>query len=206
VFALAIIAETSREPADFVGRAMQKGMHRMEELNYWSKLFRTTKARYLVYGTVLVQRHAAEDIRAPFTVRLQKGPDSGPAESEWALNWNSAASQPGAAELVLNSCPKLSPYLHLAVLHRVQDGGLVPEQFLMRVRHPFESECKCPAWVAQMLSHCTGERTGLELLGTLKEHQIVQQDTEPAEFAEVRRALIASGFMSVPAHPIPQRA
>jgi len=206
MFDVAIIAETSREPADFVGRAMQKGMHRMEELNYWSKLFRTTKARYLVYGTVLVQRHAAEDIRAPFTVRLQKGPDSGPAESEWALNWNSAASQPGAAELVLNSCPKLSPHLHLAVLHRVHDGGLVPEQFLMRVRHPFESECKCPAWVAEMLGHCTGERTGVQLLEFLKKHEVVQGDTEHAEFAEVLRTLVGSGFLEVPAYPFPPRA
>jgi SAM-dependent methyltransferase len=205
MFDIAIIAETSREPADFIGRAMQKGMHGMQELSYWSRLYRSTKVRYLVYGTVLVQRHSDGEGRKPFTVRLQKGPDSGPRESEWALNWNSAASQAGAADLVLNSGPKLSPHLYLAVLHSVKDGGLVPEEFLMRVRHPFESECKCPVWVARMLSHCTGERTGAELLEFLKQNEIIQQDAEPGEFAEILRALITSGFMDVPAYPIPPR-
>ena len=31
-FDLALITETAREPADFIGRAMQKGTHRREEL------------------------------------------------------------------------------------------------------------------------------------------------------------------------------
>jgi len=200
-FDLALIAETAREPADFVGRAMQKGTHRPEELQYWSSLFRTLKVRYLVYGCVLIQRHSAE--RTPFTIRLQKGPDSGPAEAEWALDWNTAASQPGADGRLLEARPRRSPHLYLAVLHRMNDGVLVPHEFLLRVKHPFEGECKCPAWVTALIEKCDGILSGHQLLELLKQLELIHPDTESSEFAEILRTLISSGFLEVDSHRIP---
>ena len=123
---------------------MQKGTHRPEELQYWSSVFRSVKATFLLYGCILIQRHAEE--RAAFSVRLQKGPHSGPAETDWALAWNTVA--PGGTHLRIDSrvpAPVRSPHLYLAVLHGMQDGALVPQEYLLRVKHPFEVECKCPA-------------------------------------------------------------
>jgi SAM-dependent methyltransferase len=201
-FDVLLILETAREPADFIGRAMQKGTHRLEELSYWSRLFRELNVRYLVYGCVLIQRRAEE--RAPFTARLQKGPDSGPAEAEWALAWNTAAAQPGARNMMLDSHPRLSPYLHLAVLHAMQNGGLVPKEFMLRARHPFESECKCPAWVAALIGKCDGTGSGRELLEELKQTEVIQRDTDAGEFAEILKMLTSSGFLDIEGHEIPR--
>jgi SAM-dependent methyltransferase len=200
-FDIALIAETAREPFDFIGRAMQKGTHRVDELEYWNNVFRAVKVKFLVYGCILVQRHATE--RESFTVRLQKGSDSGPAETDWALRWHTEAASPGWQERILQSPIGLSPELNLAVLHKVGEGSLTPVEYLLRVRHPFESECKCPAWVAGLLAECDGRRTAIDVLNSLKEKRVVDSDTEPAEFAEVLRVLVGSGFLELPSHRFP---
>ena len=52
--------------------------------------------------------------------------DSAEAVANWALNWNTEATGPHAGELLLDSPLSRSPYLHLAVLHRMREG-VTPE-------------------------------------------------------------------------------
>ena len=184
-FDIALIMETAREPFDFVGRAMQKGTHRPEELHYWANVFRAVQVKWLVYGGIWIQKHAEE--REPFTVRLMKGPDSGPAETNWALKWHTAAAKPGALDLIMNSAPARSPHLYLAVLHKMQNGVLVPHEYLLRVKHPSEAECKCPGWVAAMLEVCDGRKSGAEILNLLKQQGVIDAETESRELAEIFR-------------------
>jgi hypothetical protein len=180
---------------------MQKGTHRPEELQYWSSVFRSVKATFLLYGCILIQRHA--EPRAAFSVRLQKGPHSGPAETNWALEWNTAAASRSATDFILASAPMRSRHLHLAVLHGMQDGELVPQEYLLRVNHPFEAECKCPGWVAAMLEQCNGRNTVSEIMNFLKERGAIHAETEGGEFAAILRTLISSGFLEVADHLIP---
>jgi len=191
-FDIAMIAETAREPFDFIGRAMQKGTHYPEELQYWSSVYRSLQVKYLVYGCIVVQRHAAP--REAFTVRVQKGARSGAAETVWALDWNTAAAgvEP---EVLLGSRLRLSPELNLAVLHKMRGGSLAPAEFLLRVQYPFESECKCPNWCAALVLSCDGSRTAGEILEGLKRDGVVDQGTDAAEFAQVIRVLLGSGFL-----------
>jgi len=197
-FDVAIVADTAREPFDFIGRAMQKGTHYPQELQYWSTLFRTLRVKYLVYGCIVVQRHDTR--REPFTLRLQKGRTSTPAETEWALAWNTAAASLGA-EALLASRLGVSPELNLAVLHKVREGSLVPEEFMLRVNYPFDAECKCPRWCAGLVAACDGSRTAGETLETLKANGVVDSQTEASEFADVIRVLLGSGFLESDALP-----
>lgn len=202
-FDVAIIAETAREPFDFIGRAMQKGTHRPEELHYWSALYRSLKVKYLVYGCIVVQRHAAKS--DPFTLRLQKGPRSRPAEAEWALEWNTLAATADASS-ILNAKLRLSPDLNMAVLHKMRGSSLAPADFMLRVQYPFESECKCPEWCAAVILLCDGNRTGGGILEELKQNGAIDPLTDHSEFAEVIRLLLRSGFLECDAFPAPPRS
>jgi len=197
-FDVAIVADTAREPFDFIGRAMQKGTHYPQELQYWSTLFRRLSVKYLVYGCIVVQRH--ETKREPFTLRLQKGRSSTPVETEWALRWNTAAGVVGTEQL-LASRLRVSPELNLAVLHRVREGSLVPEEFLLRVNYPFDAECRCPRWCAGLVAACDGSRTAAETLDVLKTNGVVASGTDATEFADVIRVLLGSGFLESEALP-----
>ena len=198
-FDLALITETAREPADFIGRAMQKGTHRREELEYWSTVFRELKVKFLVYGCILIQRK--QEDRAPFTVRVQKGPHSGLMETEWLLNLHTAAWKAGAR--LLDSRPSKSDHLHLAVLHSVRDGELVPEEFMFRVTHPFEGECKCAAWIAALVGRCDGETSGWSLFEDLKQAGTIHPESSADEFALVLRALVSAGYLEIEPFGVP---
>lgn len=201
-FDVALVAETAREPFDFIGRAMQKGTHHLDEIQYWTTVYRALGVKYLVYGCILVQRHASP--RPSFTTRLQKGPQSGAAEMDWALRWQTDAVSPGWAERILQSPVGLSPELSLAVLHQVSGRSLSPVEYLLRVRHPFEAECKCPGWITGLLLECDGRRTVVEVLNTLKAKGVVDPNTENEEFAQVVRVLVGSGFLKLPAYGLPR--
>jgi hypothetical protein len=201
-FDVAVIAETARQPSDFLGRAMQKGQHRPEELAFWAKTYRELEVTHLVYGCIFIQRHEAP--RDTFTVRLQKGPRSGTAEAEWAIRWHTAAARPEWVETILRSPLALSPELTVAVLHNVAAGRLAPIEHLLRVNYPFEAECRCPAWVARLLMECDG-RSSSEILHSLKANGVVEPDTPEPDFAEVLRVLLASGFLETPEFPIPRQ-
>lgn len=201
-FDVAIIAETAREPFDFIGRAMQRGTHYPEELQYWSAAFQAARVKYLVYGSIVVQRHAAA--REPFTIRFQKGPHSSPAETEWALRWHADAYS-APYDAILNSRLRLSPELHMAVLHKVRDGSLEPEDFLLRVKYPFDSECKIPRWCAALVLACDGRKTGAEILDNLKREGVVDPETEPIEFTAVVKVLLGSAFLLCDALPVCSR-
>jgi SAM-dependent methyltransferase len=198
-FDVAIIAETAREPFDFIGRAMQRGTHYPEELRYWSASFQAMRVKYLVYGSIIVQRH--ETARDPFTIRFQKGPRSGPAETDWALRWYAEAYSASYLS-ILNSRLRLSPELTMAVLHKLSDGSLAPEEFLLRVKYPFDAECKIPRWCAALVLACDGVKTGAEILDTLQQNGAVEAKTDPAEFTEAIKVLLSSGFLISDALPV----
>jgi len=106
-------------------------------------------------------------------------------------------------DLIMNSAPARSSHLYLAVLHKIQDGVLVPHEYLLRVKHPFEVECKCPGWVAAMLELCDGRKSGAEILNLLKQQGVIEAETESSELAEIFRTLISSGFLEIKSHSIP---
>ena len=202
-FDVALFLDSSLHPYDFIGKAMQKGTHRSDELQYWASVFRNTKTALLLYGGIVIQRHKAGEQREAFTSRLIKGPRAGLKETAWALEWLTAARQPGALDLILQSKPACSEHLHLGVMHKAQERKLVPREFLLRVKLPFEVECKCPGWVAEMLGLCDGERTGQEIMELLIDQGTIEPDTLESEFAAVLRTLISSAFLELESYPIP---
>jgi hypothetical protein len=105
--------------------------------------------------------------------------------------------------MILNSRLACSEHLNLAVLHKAQARVLVPMEFMLRARWPFEVECKCPGWVAEMTGLCNGERTGEQVMNLLMERGTIDPDTPSSEFAEVLRTLISSGFLELESRPIP---
>ena len=95
-----VIAETARPPADFVGRAMQKGTHRVEELLYWNRLFRELKVRYLELRHEWALDHPALGHSRTDKVHMRlELPATAGAPADWALTWSASAAgaAPGGA-------------------------------------------------------------------------------------------------------------
>jgi hypothetical protein len=84
----------------------------------------------------------------------------------------------------------------------VCDESLAPEEFLLRVKYPFDAECKIPRWCAALVLACDGVKTGAEILDTLQQNGAVEAKTDPAEFTEAIKVLLSSGFLISDALPV----
>ena len=203
-FDVAVVAETARTPADFIGRSMQRGAHSLADLKYWSTIYRERKVEFLVYGCILIQRR--KESRRTFTVRVQKGRASGPAETEWLLGWQTRASGANALQAMLDAKPRKSAHLHLAVLHRMNEGQLTPDEFMFRVSHPFESESRCQGWVVATVERCDGSTPVRSIFEELKNVGAIESESGEREFIEVVQALVGAGYLEVDEYPIPAPA
>jgi precorrin-6B methylase 2 len=172
-----------------------------EENAHWDRVFEKFKVRYLFYGAIVIERHAAA--RSHFTLRTQTGPRTGWREIEWLRNWLIAASNPGIEDLLMASRPSLAPDLELDTVQRAREGGLVLEECTLRVPYPFEAECRCHPWIARMVSGCDGQATGLEHLETCRRSHLLRPGAGSADFAHTLAGMITGGFLRIPEFPLP---
>jgi hypothetical protein len=102
----------------------------------------------------------------------------------------------------MESRPSLSPYAEMSVIHRVRDGGMVPEVFSLRCTRPFHAERRLPPWLAQIVSSCDGSTTWQELLETAGEAGLAPRGTA-SEFLTVLDPLVSQGLLWIAERPLP---
>lgn len=174
----------------------------MERVERWKTLFRAHNVTTLVYANLVIQRK--QKTRKVFTVRRERGPLSGRAETEWLLAWETAATEHGGEQLLASSHPKASRHLTLRVSHRIRDGELFPANFMLLTDYPFRVDCEVQPWVAFLLARCDGTATTLQIFDDCKQNTLIHPDSSFAEFASLLRTLVAGGFLEVEAFRLPE--
>ena len=71
-----------------------------------------------------------------------------------------ACASGDAARIVLASRPKMSERLEVRIVQKVRQGRLAVDECTLATAYPFETECVCQPWIAQVVAGCTGEATG----------------------------------------------
>ena len=175
-----------------------------EERQHWARIYEACRVKYLFHGSIVVERHAAP--RPPFTVRTLKGPQSGWRETEWLRRWMAAASGGDVERLVLASRPALSSRVELRVTHRVRNERLVPEECTLLTTYPFDTECVCQPWIAQVVSGCDGRVTGWDHFANCLRQKVLRPECAPADFARVLCGMVSGGFLELPEFPLPLAA
>jgi hypothetical protein len=139
-----------------------------------------------------------------FTARRQVGAGVGLPETEWLLQWETAAAQAPAVQGLIEARPIACPRIRLGLGHVMQAGTWVPDECSLATSVPFAVEAKCPPWAAALITRCDGRRTTREHLQFLKENGAVPADAPESEFVKFVRALIAGGFLEVPEFGLPK--
>jgi SAM-dependent methyltransferase len=201
-FDVALIVRKTLDPENFALRANPLEVRGADEVKSWRSLFRRLELESLVYGLVIIRRRTSA-LRT-YTVRRQANSDTGRADWEWLLAWESAATGPDLTRLILESRLHASRRTELEVLHGLQEGGWAPRSFELRTDRPFRMACQAQAWMANLIALCDGESTGQQLLQVLEENGALAPNSDKAEFAEAVAALASGGFVEVDGFRPPQ--
>jgi SAM-dependent methyltransferase len=166
-----------------------------EQVDEWKKLFRQHHVESFFYGAVVIQRKSMAG--TALTVRRRKGDRFGTAEIEWLRAWETDAANPAIIGQILDSRPLAAKGLELRVTHRVQDLEFAPREFRLETNYPFTVECRIQPWAAYVIPRCDGTTTARDLLGWLKENELVPGGASEEEFASFLRILISGGFLEL---------
>lgn len=165
----------------------------VEDIAGWRELFKQWGVEALAYGYVVIQRCAAP--RSVFTVRRNAGPETGPAELAWLVDWATAALD---IEKLLESKPRARPGVTLQVEHRFEDGAWQPESFRLGSAYPFNAVMQAEPWTANLLTLADGTKTVSQLL-----EQLLGDSVPPEEFARAVGTMISAGLLELDEHKIP---
>jgi methylase of polypeptide subunit release factors len=197
---VAIVVDEIIQPLTYATEIIGANKGHLRELEQWRDLFQRHQVERLVYGALVVRRHAQAG-QAPFTVRRMRSPQTTRACVDWMLAWEAAAAQPDRDQMLLASRPMASPRAELVVRHQSRDGELRPLDYTFRTQHPFDASVKCPSWAAYLFSRCDGRRTGADLFAEVRPNLPAEGGKE--EFMKGLSTLISNGFVEIEPFRIP---
>ena len=94
---------------------------------------------------------------APVRVRLTLAGRA--ADFERLLAWRQRRRQPGFSNWLAQSRPQLPAGLILTARHVVQDGDLVPAEFVFSIEAGFSAALRPDAWVVPLAARLNGKQT-----------------------------------------------
>lgn len=164
-----------------------------EEARRWEKLFEENGVTQLL-NAVLVLEHIA-DKRPAFTLRRTMPSGTPAAALEWALRWEVEVHSKKTLEDLVREKPVALSGADVTARHKFKDGGLVPEEFRMSVKRPFEVDWRVQPWMPLLLPECDGKKTVSEIFELAKKNDWILPATPLPEFCGVIATLISGGFM-----------
>ncbi|MSU57589.1 MAG: hypothetical protein EXS35_05320 [Pedosphaera sp.] len=151
--------------------------------------------RQFVYGALVIRRDVGAISPKPYRIGLT--PNGRAADFERLFAWRRQQRQPGFAEWLHDCRPHFAPRLQLTARHVVQDGELVPAEFVFSIEAGLEAALRPDAWVVPLVARFNGARSVREVF-----HAAQKADELPAgfrleDFAGLVNGMIGRGFLEV---------
>ena len=203
-FDIVMVSHSLRSPFEFVARAIAKGKVPMPDLKFWTDTWVRRKVEFLFYGSILIRRHARGT--QGFSSRVLSALGYGPPHQAWLLDWETDCEDPAFRAALMNWHAVLAPDIEMKVLHKLQDGQLVPSAFAFQCGTPFESEIRCSDWMVPLLMECNGDGTWRDHFDRARNSGLIHPDTPEDEFVGILRALAGQGILRLRERPMPPDA
>jgi hypothetical protein len=193
-FDLLLVVRRQLAPASFAAEvALKNGV--AQDFETWKKLFASWQVEKMLDVCITIERHAEQ--RTALTVRRSVGAEAGAAEADWLLAWERMAAKGQIRGALLQSRPIMSPHLHVAIVHRIEQGKLQVVDCKGAVQYPYNVEAELDNWMPALLAACNGRVTGMELFEHMRQNGSIPADAPPEKFGALLAALVARGLIYV---------
>jgi SAM-dependent methyltransferase len=197
-FDIALVVRKTLSPHDYTADAVVSHKGSVEDIEGWRELFAQWSVRSLVYGIAVIQRR--DSARPVFTIRREAGPNTGPAECAWLIEWATAASD---TNMILEAKPRGGKHASLRVDHQLANGSWQPQSYRLESQYPFSVNMRAEPWSANLLTIADGSKTTAELLAHLISTGALPEQAQPQEFARIVGAMIFAGLLELEAYRLP---
>jgi methylase of polypeptide subunit release factors len=149
--------------------------------------------KQFVYGALFLRRYVQPVDAKPFRIGLTT--EGRAADFDWLFAWREHCRTPGFAEWLPQARPRFATRLQLTARHVVQEGELVPAEFVFMIEDGLEAALRPDSWVVPLLARLNGKQSVAEVFaGTADE-------LPPAftlqDFAGLVKVMVEKGFLKV---------
>lgn len=160
--------------------------------------FNAAGVENMPYGALFFRRekrsaeHPAWMIRAKLSSETT-GPDF---QSTFALH--DVVSQAEFATELKQAAPYLAPHLEVTVTHAVQDGALVPAQYVCATNRPFAKRVLFDDWTVELFMHFDGQTTVEQIYHDGRVNSAMPEEFALDDFVLLTTRAIEAGFLILP--------
>lgn len=192
-FDVMLAVHSRRSPSEYL---LSDQVRLAEDIRTWLDLWERTRTIFMVYATLLIERH--DEPRRAVTKCVHKGAGYTGRNLEWLLDWMKALDRPDYVEMLLDSRPVARPENELLVVSRLRDGRFREEDFRLDIPGPFLLSLRCENWLTKLIPDCNGVKTWREHFEHAKRVGIIREDVPIEEFAQGLGVLVALGALKLP--------
>jgi hypothetical protein len=156
---------------------------------------RSFGTRQFVYGALVIRRYAERIAAKPLRLRLT--PDGSATDFNRLLVWRHHCRQPGFAEWLNQSRPRLAPHLQLTARHVVQNGELVPAEFVFSIEAGFQYALRPDAWVVPLVARLEGKKSVREIFEAARAADELPHGFTLEAFGDLARLMIERGLLEM---------
>lgn len=156
---------------------------------------RSLGTRQFVYGALFLRRFAEPVAQKPFRIGLAS--EGTAAHFERLFAWRQFARQPGFAAWLPEARPRFASRLQLTARHLVQEGELVPAEFVFAIEDGLEAALRPDAWVVPLLARLNGKRSVREVFESARQADELPNGFRLSDFAGLVVNMIERGFLKV---------
>lgn len=156
---------------------------------------RSLGTRQFVYGATFIRRFAEPVRQKPFRIGLTT--EGGASGFERLFAWREFARRPGFRDWLPEARPGFAPQLQLTARHQVQEGELVPVEFVFAIEDGLEAALRPDAWVVPLLARLNGQRSIREVFDSARQADELPVGFQLQDFAGLIASMIERGFLRV---------
>ncbi len=159
---------------------------------------RSAGTRQFVYGALFIRRFAERVNTQP--CRQQLTLEGRAVDFERVLNWRQFSRRPDFGEWLAESRPQPAARLLLTARHVVQDGELVPAEFVFSIEEGFSAALRPDAWVVPLLARLNGKISVRAMFAAAEQADELPEGFTLAAFLDLVQRMIEKGFLVVAAN------
>jgi methylase of polypeptide subunit release factors len=156
---------------------------------------RSLATQQFVYGALVIRRFAKPVVQEPLRIHLTPAGDA--QDFDRLLEWRRHCRSGGFDEWLAKSRPRLAPRLQLTARHVVQDGELIPVEFVFSVEGGFQAALRPDAWVVPLVARLTGQHSVEQVFEAARIAGELPDGFTLGAFADLARRMIERGFLEV---------
>jgi SAM-dependent methyltransferase len=157
--------------------------------------------RQFAYGALFVQRFAQPVTDSPLRIRITAQANA--ADFERLLAWRVRRRHPDFNEWLAASRPRLAGALELTARHVVQDGSLVPAEFVFSISSGLENALRPDAWLVPLIARLQGNQSVREVFEQARHADDLPAGFALEDFSRLVEVMIERGLLEfVPETPL----